>query len=304
MFDDETKPRCGNAGESHENATQASYSSLLKGVQIKAMAILRAVAIFAMLIFFFTIAAPLQWLVLRTCAQHAHHLPRLFNILLLGLLKVKVRTHGASAAKAGSEAPHLIVANHVSWTDIPALNTSGRLCFLAKREVSTWPIISTFAHLQRTVFVDRGKRKSILEANAAMAERMRDHIPIVLFPEGTTHDGTQVGHFHSSHFGAIRDIFLRTSGEKALRVQPIAIRYSASHAAWCGDALLLPHLMGLINGETITCELLYCEPLLFDGSADRKALAQECSRRIEAMLATAPGLPAAEHRTTDMLQRA
>ncbi len=99
-------------------------------------------------------------------------LPLLFNRMLLYFLQIRVVVHGGTAADAsgGVEAlPQLLVANHVSWTDIPALGTLHTISFLAKREVSRWPIIATFARLQRTVFVDRESRKSIREANAAMA---------------------------------------------------------------------------------------------------------------------------------------
>ncbi len=250
------------------------------------MAFLRAAGVFATLIIFFVVGAPAQWLILRFSLPVAHVLPLLFNRMLLSFLQIRVVVHGETPGpRAEAALPQLLVANHVSWTDIPALGTIHSISFLAKREVSRWPIIATFAQLQRTLFVDRSSRKSIRDANAAMAARMLDGAWVALFPEGTTHDGTELGRFHSSHFAAARDLLLSAAHVKAVRVQPVAIRYSAAHAAWLGDDLLLPHVMELVKGAPVICDIFFCAPVIFDRTTDRKLIAQECTERIEAMLA-------------------
>jgi len=136
------------------------------------------------------------------------------------------------------QGPRLIAAN-VSWLDILALCSVEPVCFLAKREVEAWPVVSTFARLQETVFTDRHRRRTIPAANAAMAQRMLAGRPTLLFPEGTTGDGSALHKFHSSHFAAARDLLATASGIETVCVQPVAIRYSSPAAAWLGDATLL-----------------------------------------------------------------
>lgn len=247
-----------------------------------ATVVLRATGIVLMLTFFFIVGAPIQWLALRLKSPLSHILPRLFYSLLLWLVQVRVVVRGARPEKV----PQLIVANHISWTDIPAMGTIYPVSFVAKREVSTWPIVAVFARLEGTVFVDRNKRRSILDANSAMAERISAGACIVLFPEGTTYDGTSLGLFHSSHFAVAEDALALSSSKASIAVQPVAIRYSSPHAAWCGNALLLPHIIGLISGAPVTCNLVFCAPLAFNATADRKAIAQECRQRIGAALAS------------------
>lgn len=266
------------------------------------MAYLRALGVFSTLIIFFVIGAPVQWLVLRLAAPQSRMLPLLFNRMLLGFLQIKVVVHGRApesrvpATASQPELAQLLVANHVSWTDIPALGTIHSISFLAKREVAGWPIVASFARLQRTIFVDRDSRKSIRDANAAMAARMLEGAWVALFPEGTTHDGTALGRFHSSHFAAARDLLHGAAHIEAVCVQPVAIRYSSAHAAWLGDDLLLPHVMQLVKGAPVICDIFFCEPLVFDRNADRKAIAQACNQRIEAMLAaTGAGEISADH---------
>jgi lyso-ornithine lipid O-acyltransferase len=250
------------------------------------MAYLRATGVFATLIVFFVIGAPLQWLVLRLSLPVASLLPLLFNRVLLFFLRVRVVVHGdAASLQTAAALPQLLVANHVSWIDVPALGTLHSISFLAKSEVSRWPIIATFAHLQRTIFVDRASRKSIREANVEMAKRMLEGGWVALFPEGTTHDGSELGRFHSSHFAAANDLLARAPHVAAVRVQAVAIRYSAAHAAWLGEDLLLPHVMSLVKGPPVICDIFLCTPLIFDRTTDRKLIAQECTDRITAMLA-------------------
>ncbi len=248
------------------------------------MALLRASGVFFTLIGFFVAGAPVQWLVLRQHPSRAYILPLLFNRMLLYFLQIGVTLHG-EAPRPGLSTPQLLVANHLSWTDIPALGTIHTISFLAKREVSRWPIVATFARLQKTIFVDRDSRKSIRAANAAMAARMLAGGWVALFPEGTTHDGLALGRFHSSHFAAASDLLQDNPQIEAVRILPVAIRYSSPRAAWLGDDLLLPHVAELLRGTPITCDIFFCAPLIFDRASDRKEIAQQCTARIEAILA-------------------
>jgi 1-acyl-sn-glycerol-3-phosphate acyltransferase len=252
------------------------------------MPYLRAFGVFLTLIFFFVIGAPLQWLILKLSLPGRHILPLLFNRLLLGFLRIRVAVQHETPASDAVKLPQLLVSNHVSWTDIPALGTLHSISFLAKREVGTWPVIATFAELQGTVFVDRLSRKSIKDANAAMARRMLDGAWVALFPEGTTNDGSALGHFHSSHFAAARELLQEAPDVAAVCIQPVAIRYSAAHAAWLGDDLLLPHVMTLLKSAPVTCSILLGTPILFDRSSDRKMTAQQCTDKIAALLAMEP----------------
>lgn len=245
---------------------------------VQAIVALRTTGVALVLTLFFVIGAPIQWLILQLDTRASNFLPWLFYRLLLWLVKVRVIVHGAPGTM-----PQLIVANHISWTDIPALGGAYPISFLAKREIARWPVVGTFARLQKTIFVDRGKRRSVLDANAVIAARLRSGACIAIFPEGTTYDGTRLGPFRSAHLGVAQDLLARRS--ESLRVHPVAIRYSSPRAAWCGDMLLLPHVIGLLRGAPVTCDLIFCAPLEFKANADRKIVAEECRRRIAAALA-------------------
>lgn len=244
------------------------------------MVYVRALWLFVMVMFFYVAVAPLQWLALRRNWPLGRRIPGIFHGCALGVLRIKVAAHDVPAAGT----PKLVVANHVSWTDICALSTVMPVCFLSKKEVAGWPIVSTFARLQRTVFVDRQQAKSIVGANATMVDRMRDGVSVVLFPEGTTFDGSALGRFHSSHFAVARDFLRRHAEAETFWVQPVAVRYSQAHVAWYGDAALLPHLMDLLRKPPVHCDIYFCPPIAMHRGSDRKAVAEACNKAIEARL--------------------
>ena len=233
---------------------------------------LRAAALFLTIFISFVVFAPIQWALLKAGPRFGHVLPQLFYSIVLWLVKVRVRVGGIKPKRIAA----LVVTNHVSWTDIPALGALFPASFVAKSEVGRWPIIRTFARLVNTIFVDRTDRKTIPATNAAILASIEAGEHVVLFPEATTHaDGPQP--FHSSHFAVVEDL-QKLGGNYA--IQPIAIRYSAPHAPWIGDDALLPHVITLMKNPPVTCELIFCEPLRLDGSLSRRAVAQECYDRI------------------------
>ncbi|WP_051953713.1 lysophospholipid acyltransferase family protein [Methylocapsa aurea] len=247
------------------------------------MAYLRISMICLALIFFLLICAPLQWMALRMGWPIRLWLPILFSRTLAGLVRLKISARGAVV---GPQGPRLLAANHVSWLDILALCSVEPICFLAKREVGSWPMISAFARLQETVFVDRNRRRSIPGANGALAQRMLKGRCALLFPEGTTGDGLTLRKFHSSHFAAARDLLVKANDVEAVAVQPVAIRYSSPSAAWFGDASLAPHLWSVLKGEPIQCDLVFGEPLAYERGTNRKVVASTVASAIAEMLAS------------------
>jgi 1-acyl-sn-glycerol-3-phosphate acyltransferase len=222
---------------------------------------------------------PLQMLAVRRGWPMQRSLPVIFHRTVLRLIGVMVDER----RRMETRRPLLIVSNHVSWLDIPVLGSLAGLSFIAKSEVTGWPIIGLFARLQRSVFIDRRRRHDTAEATALIGARLLEGDPIVLFGEGTTGDGTRVLPFRSALIGAAREAM--GASDAPVLVQPLAIRYlrrdglpiarSAMFAiAWTGDMELAPHLMDLLAGGPIDVLVAWGEPIRYAGDTDRKALAK------------------------------
>lgn len=215
-------------------------------------------------------------------------IPRLWHRMVVRLLGLHIHIHGAPA----QQRPLLIAANHVSWTDIMVLGASSDVHFIAKAEVAGWPLFGLLAKLQRTVFIDRTRRRSASEQAGAIAARLANGEPMVLFAEGTTSDGNRLLPFKSTLFAAAQ-MALGTSGDAA--VQPVAIVYTRLHgmpmgrrnrmkASWIGDQTLVPHLSHLLGRGGIDVELHFGEPIAFGPDVSRKQMAREAEDQVRRMI--------------------
>jgi lyso-ornithine lipid O-acyltransferase len=208
----------------------------------------------------------------------------------LSLLVVGVKVHVAGSPPAAR--PVLIVSNHVSWSDILVLGSIMELCFVAKSEVRNWAGINALAWLQRTVFIDRNRSSSTAHQADSIAARLIAGDAMVLFAEGTTGDGHRVGPFKSALFGAAQAA-LRESGISHVTIQPVALGYTRLHglplgrlhqgkAAWPGEVTLGPHLLGFLVDGAYDVEVVFCEPIEFRPSSNRKEVAAQSRDAIRA----------------------
>jgi 1-acyl-sn-glycerol-3-phosphate acyltransferase len=82
---------------------------------------------------------------------------------------------------------YVIVANHASYMDIPAL--FGGLPklpqFMAKRELAKLPFLGTALRSGRHVLIDRGNHASAKGSLDRAAEHLKGGAAILIFPEGT-----------------------------------------------------------------------------------------------------------------------
>ena len=143
-----------------------------------------------------------------------NRLPVLYHRMVCFILGIRVRVHG----KRSDVTPTLFVCNHVSYLDVEVLGSLVPGSFVAKAEVATWPFYKTLAKAQRTIFVERTSSKTSASRDE-MVKRLDTGDNLMLFPEGTSSDGTRVLPFRTALFGVAQ---LRRDG-KPIVVQPVAI---------------------------------------------------------------------------------
>jgi 1-acyl-sn-glycerol-3-phosphate acyltransferase len=207
---------------------------------------------------------------------------RFYWLSVAHVIGLHIRIIGLPAEKPAGR-PVIFVSNHSSWLDIPAIGGTLKACFVSKDDVAGWPIVGTVARLGRTVFVSRS-RQAIGRERTLMHQRLAAGDDLILFPEGTSSDGSRVLPFHSSFFAAA----YVTSGSDASQrplIQPVSVVYDrlaglpvgrASRAvfAWYGDMSLAPHVWRLAQWRGKRVTLLFHAPLDPADYPDRKALSQ------------------------------
>lgn len=232
---------------------------------------------------------PVQMLATRMNWRISMRLPYYWQKLACWVVGLRVKVVGQPA-----KPPLLITANHISWLDIPVLGSIVPLSFISKAEVATWPVLGTLARLQRTIFIDRTRRSKTASAANAIAERVGDGDVMVLFPEGTTGDGTRVLPFRSALIGAAGTV----TGQKTITVQPVAVAYTGIQGlpvgradcpgiAWYGDMDFIAHFRRRIGVGAIDAVVAFGEPITFDPASDRKEVTQRCYHAVREMFTEA-----------------
>jgi 1-acyl-sn-glycerol-3-phosphate acyltransferase len=206
---------------------------------------------------------------------------------LLALLNVEARVQGALGAHGGNV---LIVANHVSWLDIFVLNGQQPSRFVAKSELSRWPLAGRLIRGAGTIFVERARRHDTRRVNHRAAEALSSGDVVVVFPEGTTTDGTTLLRFHAS--------LLQPIVESQGHVQPVALRYrdargAPSAAPAYGDETIATSFWRVCGERRLVVEVIAATPIAAR-HLHRRELAREAECVIRAALAlppdgTAPG---------------
>lgn len=194
---------------------------------------------------------------------------------LLALLGVEVERVGLPDPEAG-----LVVANHISWLDIPVLGAHQDVHFLSKAEVRDWPLIGGLANAAGTLFIRRGSGESRSKASE-IAGHIRAGRRVLVFPEGTTTEGRQLRRFFSPLFQA--------AVEAGVPVQPVVVQYLDAYGrvdvepAFIGDDEFHHHLWRLLRRDCIRVRVLYLPSLA------RAEAEQLCQRSHTAIQRHLPG---------------
>lgn len=164
----------------------------------------------------------------------------------------------------------LLVANHVSWLDIPLLGAQGEIAFLSKADVRRWPLVGWMCEAVGTQFIERGGNQ-VAEVVARIGETIAVGGTLAIFPEGTTTHGDQVRRFHPRLFSAVQ--------QPGLRIQPIALSYHRgtdpapdTSVAYVGDQTLIANLWGLIHHPGLVGRVYCLAPVRPEAGEDRRAL--------------------------------
>lgn len=193
---------------------------------------------------------------------------RTWSRWLLWLAGVDVVTEGLEHLKPGEA--QVVVSNHQSLFDILVLFASlpVSLRFVAKSELSRFPIFSGAMRHAGHVFVDRERGSRALTVLEDAGRRMkREGLTLCLFPEGTRSRDGHLGRFKKGAFVLAIDT--------QTRMVPVAVE---------GGADILPK--GRHRLEPRTVHVRCGEPVSLEGLSrdDRHELARRARTDIQGML--------------------
>lgn len=201
---------------------------------------------------------------------------------LLDILGIRLQVEGAPADHG------LLVANHISWLDIFAINAAAPSTFVSKDDVLRWPVIGWLAARVGTLFIERGSRAAAARTKERMIEALRRGDRVAVFPEGTTGFGDQVLPFHGALFQSAIDA--------GVAVAPALIRYQDADGhpsratAYVGETTFQECFRSVVRASGLTVRVRFL-PVLDAATTDRRHLAHHAHQAIAHELAKAHSHP-------------
>jgi len=207
---------------------------------------------------------------------------------MLAVLGIRIGHEGHIA-----QGPLLLVANHISWLDILAINAVQPARFVSKSDVRHWPLLGWLVACGGTLFIERERKRDALRVVHQVAAALTAGELIAVFPEGTTGDGHDVLPFHAN--------LLQAAVATHAPVQALALRYSDAHqpvsaaAAFVGDTTLVASVWATAMADHLRVHVKIAAPRLTAEGIDRRALADQLRHDIVQALGCTVR-PAAHHR--------
>ncbi|MDJ0392005.1 lysophospholipid acyltransferase family protein [Rhodococcus sp. G-MC3] len=187
-------------------------------------------------------------------------------------IRLSVNDLRSDREKSRTDDGALVVAGHVSWTDVLVLTALRPATFVARGDLIDWPILGLLARSMKVLPIHRRNLRSLPDTVEQVAQRLRSGGTVVVFPEGTTWCGRAYGSFKPAMFQAAVDT--------ETWVQPLRLRYIDSDriltTATCfvGDETIGTSIGRVfrLKGIVAHVELAAPEP----PGNDRRDLARRC----------------------------
>ena len=241
------------------------------------------IVLFRLIIFFiltFTLL-PFQIIIILFFTKFVYIIPAFYHKICCKILGIKIKKTG----KISDSEPTFFVSNHASYLDIIILSSLFKSSFVAKKEISSWPLFGILAKLQNTVFIDR-KIGSIKEQENLIINHLKNKNNLVIFPEGTSSNGNQVLPFKSPLFNIFQNkdnskIYIQTITIIYKKVNGITLnRVGRRDITWHSNMDLLPNMINFLKKMSIEVEIIFNEKFIPKTSLDRKKLAFFCWKDI------------------------
>ncbi len=202
--------------------------------------------------------------------------PRLFLGGIGWAAGARVKVEGAPSRKGA-----FLLANHVSWLDIPVIAGASGSAFVAHSGLAGHGLLKWLCDMNDTVFVARHDRRSVHTQVEQVRAALTDTGALTVFPEGTTSDGRSLLPFKSSLLSAL------DPPPPGIAIQPVWLDYGPDVAdmAWVGDEHGLDNFLKILaRRKSLPVTVHFLAPLQPEETASRKLMATASRERILAAM--------------------
>ncbi len=212
---------------------------------------------------------------LQPVAQSAQ--VQVWSLALLGHIGIALEVRGQPPLLG----PVLLVANHISWLDIPVMHAARHCRFVSKSDIKDWPLVGTLATAAGTLYIERSSRRDALRMVHLMRDALLAGEVLAVFPEGTTGDGLSMLPFHAN--------LLQAALSADAPAQPVGLRFIDKASgqpslapSYVGDVTLLGSIWRTLSAPPMVAVVHYGEPEQAAGR-DRRAWSEQLRARVDGL---------------------
>lgn len=197
----------------------------------------------------------------------------------LRFLGMSTQSTGGQFLEPGGK---LIISNHMSYLDILVYAAIKPTVFISSVEIEKTFLLGFVTKLGGSFFVERRDPKLIKQETQRISELLDEGFNIILFPEGTSTDGSVILPFRSSLLAAATGV----------DVVPACIKYeeidgkpfsseNCDYVCWYGDMRFAPHLWSFLGTRSVKARATFFEPIS-SATTDRKKISRQAHSLITA----------------------
>lgn len=214
-------------------------------------------------------------------ARLRHAVVRAWSAALVRAFGVRITVRG----NPGPEGGRLVVANHISWLDIPLLAAVLPSRMLAKSDIRGWPLLGRLAGQAGTLFIERDRIRPLPATVDDLSRALLAGDRVTVFPEGSTWCGRAQGPFRRAPFQSALDA--------RVPVQPVRLAYRlqehsgppgtdppAGAPAFVGDDPLTASLWRIARARGVRAEVTLLPRIPPGRYADRRDLAEAAQKAV------------------------
>ncbi|WP_411104668.1 lysophospholipid acyltransferase family protein [Streptomyces sp. cmx-4-9] len=222
-------------------------------------------------------------------ARPRHTAVRAWAAALVRAFGVGITVHG----NPGPDGGRLVVANHISWLDIPLVAAALPCRMLAKSDIRGWPVLGRLARGAGTLFIERDRIRALPGTVEAVTRALLSGDRVTVYPEGSTWCGRAAGTFRRAAFQSALDA--------RVPVQPVHLAYLAADGqpsgapAFVGDDPLTASLWRIARARGLRAEVRLLPRIPPGRHTDRRDLAAAAQQAVAAAgpaPRTLPAIPA------------
>lgn len=181
---------------------------------------------------------------------------KIINVFLRKILGIRLIIEGKTQYL--KERYNFIISNHLSYLDGVILGSLFPVVFVSKLAVKSWPIFGWMTQISGTIFIDRKRKLKSVSSIEEIAGMLKKGVNVLLFPEGTSTDGTRLLPFQS--------VFFQAPINSGSAIIPITIQYTKINSCnvsllnrdkvcWYGQVKFFKHLLDVLRLRDIEAKV-------------------------------------------------